>query len=65
MPPMMQMFPPQFPGVPQPQPQTQGNQSNQDSSQISQHQMSSFFSFPENVSEFRDLNKYSFLNIGT
>jgi len=51
MPPMMQMFSPQF-QPPQPQAAPQGSQSNQDPNQISQHQMSSFFSFPENVSEF-------------
>ncbi len=48
---MMQMFPPQFQGVPQPQPQNIVPQGNQSSQEISQHQMSSFFSFPENVSD--------------
>jgi hypothetical protein len=46
MPPMM--FPPQFQGVPQPQPQHAGPQGNPSHQEISQHQMSSFFSFPEN-----------------
>jgi len=47
MPGMMPMFPPQFPNAQPPQ-TTQGNQPQNDSAQISQHQMNSFFNFPEN-----------------
>ena len=43
----MPMFPPQF----QPPQNTQGNQGQNDSAHISQHQMNSFFNFPENVSQ--------------
>ena len=61
MPGMMPMFPPQF----QPPQNTQGNQGQNDSAHISQHQMNSFFNFPENVNEIFWIIFVKFYHKGT